>query len=35
MAKIGPRERSVVEMWHGEVFPEFWWTTLAYFILEA
>jgi len=25
---------SVVEMWHGEAFQEFWWTTLAYFILD-
>ena len=54
------REKSVVEMWHGEahlwtlwtcwrvafdvswcvrsskqVFQEFWWTTLAYFILDS
>mmetsp|Transcript_68818 Transcript_68818/g.108513 ORF Transcript_68818/g.108513 Transcript_68818/m.108513 type:complete len:353 (+) Transcript_68818:62-1120(+) len=27
-------EKSVVGMWHGEVFQEFWWTTLAYFILD-
>eukprot|EP00913_Durusdinium_trenchii_P004779 g4439.t1 len=28
-------EQSVVQMWHGEVFQEFWWTTLAYFVLDA
>lgn len=25
---------SVVELWHGEAFAEFWWTTFAYFILD-
>lgn len=31
----GSSFHSVTELWHGEAFFEFWWTTLAYFIADT